>query len=147
MAKSIASGCPASESTLGSRPRCTQAIAESLRPVFREQLFAAYWTRGEDLTPEVLERFGGSGRDEPTTARWRAEWLALPRPIVPMMILPNGWVSRGLGSLAHLAEMVAATRVRRTDREGGDPACWAHLFENADDAEVSAAPSKRRSAP
>jgi len=82
------------------------AIAESFRPVFREQLFVAYWTRGEGLTGEVLERFGGGRRDESTAARWRAEWLALPKPIVPMMVLPNGWVSRGLGSLARLAEML-----------------------------------------
>jgi hypothetical protein len=82
------------------------ANTESLRPVFREQLFAAYWTRGEDLIPEVLERFGCGRRDERTTARWRAEWLALPKPIVPMMVLPDGRVSRGLGSLARLIQMV-----------------------------------------
>jgi hypothetical protein len=81
-------------------------VGESLRPVFREQLFAAYWTRDEGLTGEVLERLGGGRRDESTTARWRAEWLALPKPIVPMMVLPNGWVSRGLSSLALLAEML-----------------------------------------
>lgn len=35
--------------------------------------------------------------------QWRDTWLAFERPTVPMMVLPDSTVSRGLGSLERLA--------------------------------------------
>jgi hypothetical protein len=34
---------------------------------------------------------------------WRSAWLGLERRLVPMLVLPDGTVSRGLGALARLA--------------------------------------------
>lgn len=65
----------------------------------REQFFESYWKRGEDLDAELIERLGGDRRDEETAVAWRTAWLALPHPIVPTMVLPDGYVSRGLGAL------------------------------------------------
>lgn len=82
------------------------STGEALRPGLREKLFAAYWTRGEDLTdPELLEPFGADHPDDQTARRWRAEWLALAKPIVPTLVLPDGYVSRGLGALTRLAHL------------------------------------------
>jgi hypothetical protein len=81
------------------------ATAKSLRPQLREELFAAYWARGEDLSePDVIERLGANECDDSTAARWRSEWLSLAKPIVPVMILPDGYNSRGLGALTRLAQ-------------------------------------------
>lgn len=63
-----------------------------------------------------LLRWGGRGldhdpekhadrRDEPTVRRWQDEWAALPKPIVPVMVRPDGYVSRGLGALTRVARM------------------------------------------
>ena len=115
------------------------------RPRLREHLFGAYWASGANLgDPETLMRLGAINEDEPTAARWRDEWLALPRPIVPVMVLPDGYVSRGLGALARLAELVTnralgempdmtvseanGPKVDPTDLRGESP-CFAHLFE------------------
>lgn len=116
------------------------------RPTLRERLFAAYWAGGANLAdPETLMRLGAIHDDESTAARWRDEWLALPRPIVPVMVLPDGYVSRGLGALARLAQLaenrehveVPVTTVSeakgkpRVDPSdlGGESPCFAHLLE------------------
>ena len=78
------------------------------RPVLREALFSAYWRDGLDLGDnQVVRRFCGERRDHPTASRWREEWVALPRPLVPVMVLPDGYVSRGLGALGRLADMAS----------------------------------------
>lgn len=38
---------------------------------------------------------------------WRAAWQAATDPIVPVLVLPDGYVSRGLGALARLAGLLA----------------------------------------
>jgi len=85
----------------------TQAYAAKpplVRAVLRGQVFATYWQDGEDLTdPAVVRRLCGDGEDPLVAARWRGEWLALPRPIVPILVMPDGYVSRGLGALDRLA--------------------------------------------
>jgi hypothetical protein len=85
----------------------TQAFAAKpplVRAVLREQLFATYWQDGEDLSdPAVVRRLCGEGDDPLVAAHWREEWLALPRPIVPILVMPDGYVSRGLGALDRLA--------------------------------------------
>jgi hypothetical protein len=73
----------------------------------REALFSAYWDDALDLGDnQVVRRFCGERRDHATASRWREEWEALPRSLVPVMVLPDGYVSRGLGALARLADMV-----------------------------------------
>ena len=82
------------------------------RPRLRQRLFAAYWMHQADLAdPETLLSLGAINEDEPTASRWQDEWLALPRPIVPVIVLPDGYVSRGLGALARLADL-ATTQAR-----------------------------------
>ena len=77
------------------------------RPMLRERLFAAYWHDGDDLADgPVVRRLCGERRDQSTSTRWREEWMALPEPIVPVMVLPDGYVSRGLGALARLARLM-----------------------------------------
>lgn len=83
-----------------------------VRAVLRELVFATYWQDGEDLTdPAVVRRLCGDGDDPLVAARWREEWLALPRPIVPVLVMPDGYVSRGLGALDRLR--LLGTMVRR----------------------------------
>jgi len=74
-----------------------------LQSGLREQLFDAYWTRGKDLNDaEMIGRLGSSHGDDERVAEWRVAWLASRDPIVPTMVLPDGYVSRGLGALERL---------------------------------------------
>ncbi len=80
------------------------------RRAMRERLFGAYWSEGADLTDDMtLARIGATGTDTATAAQWRDEWTALTDPIVPVMVLPNGYVSRGLGALTRLARLAGDT--------------------------------------
>jgi hypothetical protein len=77
----------------------------------RRRLFAAVWTEGRNLGDLTqLDRLGAVARDVATARRWQDEFEALPRPITPTLVLPDGYVSRGLGALARLAELAVATR-------------------------------------
>jgi 2-hydroxychromene-2-carboxylate isomerase len=80
------------------------------RALLRERLFRAYWEDGENIgDPRVVRRLCGPRREEALAASWRREWLGRSKqPIVPMMVLPDGYVSRGLGVLARLQILVAA---------------------------------------
>ena len=96
---------PATQSNTRRATFAYASAASSDRPKLRQQLFAAYWISSANLAdPETLKRLGAIHQDEPAATQWRDEWLALPRPIVPVMVLPDGYVSRGLGALAQLAE-------------------------------------------
>ena len=75
----------------------------------RRRLFAAVWAEGRNVgDPAELDRLGAAGRDDAVAGRWQAEFQALPKPITPSLVLPDGYVSRGLGALARLADLVAA---------------------------------------
>lgn len=121
------------------------------RPRLREHLFSAYWMHQADLAdPETLLSLGATDEDVPTAARWQDEWLALPGPIVPVIVLPDGYVSRGLGALARLAQLATnraqsetpdTTVSETTGRPMGDPTdlggespCFAHIFEERTDS-------------
>jgi hypothetical protein len=79
------------------------------RPALRGLVFDAYWRRGQDLTdPATVRRLCGQHTDVHLTADWQATWKALPSPIVPTVVLPDGHVSRGLGALARLATRISA---------------------------------------
>ncbi|MBI5087676.1 MAG: DsbA family protein [Actinobacteria bacterium] len=113
------------------------------RPAMRDRLFAAHWSEGADLTDDAtLSRLGATTIDTATAAQWREEWTALTDPIVPVMVLPDGYVSRGLGALARLAKLAHDTnssgagtpdtsRPPITDRadQGGESPCFAHLLD------------------
>ena len=76
----------------------------------RRRLFAAVWAEGRNIgEPAGLGRLGVDCRDDVIARRWQDEFEALPRPITPTLVLPDGTVSRGLGALTRLAGFVAAT--------------------------------------
>jgi 2-hydroxychromene-2-carboxylate isomerase len=75
----------------------------------RGRLFAAIWAEGRNLgDPAELRRLNADRRDVGVAQHWQDEYDALPRPITPSLVLPDGYVSRGLGALARLAELMAA---------------------------------------
>jgi predicted DsbA family dithiol-disulfide isomerase len=77
------------------------------RADIRLELFRAYWEGGMDVgDPLVLDAMGLDSVAPAVAADWRSEWLAFDRPLVPMMRLPDGYVSRGLGALSRLAELI-----------------------------------------
>jgi predicted DsbA family dithiol-disulfide isomerase len=75
----------------------------------RGRLFAAVWAEGRNLGNSAeLRRLEADGRDVAVAHQWQAEFDALPRPITPTVVLPDGYVSRGLGALARLADLATA---------------------------------------
>lgn len=81
--------------------------------VLRRRLFTAVWAERRNLgDPAELDRLGAAGRDDALASRWQAEFEALPKPITPSLVLSDGYVSRGLGALARLADLVAAIPTR-----------------------------------
>jgi len=82
----------------------------AMRAALREKLFSAYWVDGADLADvREVDRIAGRLRDGHTADGWQQRWIALPRPTVPAMVLPDGYVSRGLGALARLANLLGGT--------------------------------------
>jgi 2-hydroxychromene-2-carboxylate isomerase len=82
------------------------AAAADDRDVLRRRLFTAVWTEGRNLgEPGELDRLGAVGREVERARIWQDEFEALPRPITPTLVLADGYVSRGLGALARLAEL------------------------------------------
>lgn len=81
------------------------SLAPSLRHEFARAVFDAYWRDGRNLNDLAeLEAFGAAPNDEgEREARvWQGEWDGFERHIVPMMRLPDGKLSRGLGALMRL---------------------------------------------
>ena len=75
----------------------------------RGRLFAAVWAAGRNLgNPAELRRLDAEGRDVTVARLWQDDFDALPRPITPTVVLPDGYVSRGLGALARLADLATA---------------------------------------
>jgi predicted DsbA family dithiol-disulfide isomerase len=71
-----------------------------------------------DPVPEVRRRWfewawarsgepAATSEDPDTAARWQREWDATEKKMVPMLVLPDGYISRGLGALKRLADMIA----------------------------------------
>lgn len=91
------------------------ATPPEARPALRQRLFAACWASDTDLSDEaVIDQLVGTDRDDHLAAQWRTAWQSLPQRLVPVMVLPDGYVSRGLGALARLAEAIdgASDRLR-----------------------------------
>jgi predicted DsbA family dithiol-disulfide isomerase len=76
----------------------------------RGRLFAAIWSEGRNLSnPAALRDLVDADRRGVAVAqRWQDEYDALPQPITPSLVLPDGYVSRGLGALARLAQLTTA---------------------------------------
>ena len=81
--------------------------AKDDRPVVRQRLFRALWVDRRDigigsvvraLVPEV-----GQGTGD--WQLWQAEWRAFERRVVPMLLFPDGYVSRGIGALRRLRDL------------------------------------------
>jgi|SRR5947209_5248225 len=98
------------------QPNTTAAVAgytaapAGQADALRAALFDAYWVEGADIgNPVVLYELGcpAAGPSD-TMDAWRTEWAETERPVVPMMLLPDGRVSRGLGALARMADMLGA---------------------------------------
>ena len=83
------------------RPNTAQAsriYAANADDEHRRVLFAWAWDQSPGMENE--------GEDADTAARWQREWEATDKKMVPMLVLPDGYVSRGLGALKRLADMV-----------------------------------------
>lgn len=99
------------------QPNTTAAVAgySAVEPDqaarLRQRLFSGMWADGVDIGDRsVLDRLGCPRVDPGGQMReWDAEWKSMDRRLVPMMVLPHGEVSRGLGALARLAEMLGST--------------------------------------
>lgn len=90
--------------------RATAAYAATSscdQAALRGRLFAAYWEHGLNLSAHgVVEGIAGEQLDARKARQWREEWASLAKPIVPLVVLPNGYVSRGLGALARLRQLL-----------------------------------------
>ena len=79
-----------------------QSYATTPTAALRRELFEAVWSDGVAtgaLTPD------GTAKQ----AEWQAEYESWPedKRIVPSLVLDDGYISRGLGALKRLAEMLA----------------------------------------
>jgi predicted DsbA family dithiol-disulfide isomerase len=85
----------------------SSALFGSQADALRMELFDAYWIRGADIgNPAVLYELGCPAAAPGDRMReWQSQWEGTDRPTVPMMVLPDGRISRGLGALARLADM------------------------------------------
>ena len=75
-----------------------RAYAADPQPGVRRRWFDWAWARSGE--PDTL------AEDADTAARWQREWDATDKKMVPMLVLPDGYISRGLGALKRLADMV-----------------------------------------
>jgi hypothetical protein len=78
----------------------------------RRRLFEALWFHGRDIGDlhvirGIVDNDPAAG--VPLAQRWRSGWNELDRHLVPMLVLPDGTVSRGLGSLKRLAILAAGS--------------------------------------
>lgn len=79
------------------------------RSSVRQAIFEAHWERGERIDDHaVLDRAGAGAADAAVAREWRKAWQAATDPIVPVLVLPDGYVSRGLGALTRLGDMLDA---------------------------------------
>ena len=80
---------------------------EKRRRSLRPELFATHWERDERIDDDaVLDRLGAGPADVEKADQWRVAWQEATKPMVPVLVLPDGYVSRGLGALTRLAAML-----------------------------------------
>ncbi|MBX3315098.1 MAG: DsbA family protein [Acidimicrobiales bacterium] len=77
------------------------------RPGVRQALFAAHWSRGDAIDDDhVLDRIGAGTPNRSTAETWALDWRQADAVTVPVLVLPDGYRSRGLGALKRLAAMI-----------------------------------------
>ncbi|MGH9244728.1 MAG: DsbA family protein [Acidimicrobiales bacterium] len=100
---------PPVRSNTGAASAAFAAARDDADPL-RRRLFAAVWAEGRNLGVRAeLDRLGATDRDSVTARRWQDEFDALPQSITPTLVLPDGYISRGLGALARLADLADAS--------------------------------------
>jgi 2-hydroxychromene-2-carboxylate isomerase len=83
----------------------------------RRRLFTAVWAEGRNIGDRAeLDRLGAIDHDPTVAHRWQEEFDALPAPITPSLVLPDGYVSRGLGALSRLADLATTIPPSTPDR-------------------------------
>jgi hypothetical protein len=89
----------------------------------RRRLFSAVWVEGRNIgDPTELDHLGADGRDDTLARRWQEEFDSLPQPVTPTLVLPDGYVSRGLGALSRLADLAADVPPQGGGSSAADPA-------------------------
>ncbi|MGH8911078.1 MAG: DsbA family protein [Acidimicrobiia bacterium] len=84
------------------------AAAPDDRALVRQRVFEAFWFEGADIgAPGVLAGLGAPPPDQPppAAAEWQAQWESFDKRMVPMLVMPDGYLSRGLGALSRLAAL------------------------------------------
>jgi predicted DsbA family dithiol-disulfide isomerase len=82
--------------------KACRAFAYDPTPEARRRWFDWAWARSGE--PESF------GENADLAARWQREWDATEKKMVPMLVLPDGYISRGLGALKRLADMIEDAR-------------------------------------
>lgn len=77
------------------------------RPELRHEIFVCTGNAERIDDAVVLDDLGAGPANNVAAEEWRAAWQAATDPIVPVLVLPDGYVSRGLGALARLAGLLA----------------------------------------
>lgn len=83
--------------------RVFAALSGEEADAFRTAAFAAVWG-GEGVELEAVAE--GRAEDAARASEWQEQWSGLERPVTPTLVLPDGYVSRGLGGLARLADLL-----------------------------------------
>ena len=75
---------------------------DDAKDAWRRRAFDAVWSEGgslDDLPDAGIE-------DASTADAWQREWMAFEKKMVPLLVLPDGYASRGLGALKRLADLL-----------------------------------------
>ena len=82
--------------------RAYAAQPDDAKHAWRTKAFDALWSDGGSLedTP------GPGGGDASAADAWQREWMAFEKRMVPLLVLPDGYISRGLGALKRLADLL-----------------------------------------
>ena len=86
------------ESLLNTATMC-RSYATTPTAELRRELFAAVWASG--MATAVLTEEGTQRQ-----AEWQREFESWDKKIVPSLVLEDGYVSRGLGALKRLADLL-----------------------------------------
>lgn len=85
----------------------------------RRRIVRSYWLQDADIDDEhVLDNLQLPPDPAPGLASsWQKAYRRLDRPITPSVVRPDGQVSRGLGALQHLAELMPSAVGPRSVRK------------------------------
>lgn len=111
-------GCSTAVSPIGCNSqsaRSTPGLPSLVMRALRTNPVPSFATRSSPRTGNaeriddavVLDDLGAGPANNVVAEEWRAAWQAATDPIVPVLVLPDGYVSRGLGALARLAGLLA----------------------------------------